>query len=293
MNIGVLAALASAFLWAATTVMMRSQSTRVDPISLNAWRSVTSALFFVVTIFALNKVSLLAQVPVPALLALCGSVMFGFVMGDTLFFKAMTLVGVSTALPISMTYPLYVLVIAVTFLGESVTWLTVFGTLLTIAGTVSVAIGAPAQQSRTARDRRLGVALALLSSWCFAASTSVLKVGVQDVDVIAAGVIRLSLTSVILLFARAFFVRAEPFMAYGARSLVILTIASLVGSGLGTISYLTAVQQAGAAISSALATTAPLFATPLSVIFLRERLTWRNVLGMVLCVAGVWLVIPR
>jgi drug/metabolite transporter, DME family len=293
MNIGVLAALASAFLWATTTVMMRSQSSRVDPISLNAWRSVTSAIFFVVTLLVLGRVPQLMQVPGPSLLALCGSVMFGFLLGDTLFFKAMTMVGVSTALPISMTYPLYVLVIAVTFLGETITWLTVFGTLLTIAGTVSVAVGAPSEQSRSPRDRNIGILLALCSSWCFAASTSILKLGVEDVDVIAAGVIRLSLTSLILLFARAFFVRAEPFIAYGARSLSIMSLASLVGSGLGTITYLVAVQQAGAAISSALATTAPLFATPLSVIFLRERLTRRNVLGMVLCMAGVWLVIPR
>jgi DME family drug/metabolite transporter len=293
MNIGVLAALASAFLWATTTVMMRSQSSRVDPISLNAWRSVTSAIFFVTTLFVLGRVPQLMQVPGPSFLALCGSVMFGFLLGDTLFFKAMTMVGVSTALPISMTYPLYVLVIAVTFLGETITWLTVFGTLLTIAGTVSVAIGAPSEQSRSPRDRNIGILLALCSSWCFAASTSILKLGVEDVDVIAAGVIRLSLTSLILLFARAFFVRAEPFIAYGACSLTIMSLASLVGSGLGTITYLVAVQQAGAAISSALATTAPLFATPLSVIFLRERLTRRNLLGMVLCVAGVWLVIPR
>ena len=92
--------------------MLRSQSSRIDPISLNAWRSVVAALFFIVMLFALDRVPLLVQVPPLAFAALCGSVVFGFVLGDTLFFKSMTLVGVSTALPISMTYPLYVLVIA-------------------------------------------------------------------------------------------------------------------------------------------------------------------------------------
>ncbi|MBI5876150.1 MAG: EamA family transporter [Chloroflexi bacterium] len=35
---------------------------------------------------------------------------------------------------------------------------------------------------------------------------------------------------------------------------------------------------------------APLFATPISVIFLGEKLNRRNVLGMLMCVAGVWAV---
>jgi drug/metabolite transporter (DMT)-like permease len=53
------------------------------------------------------------------------------------------------------------------------------------------------------------------------------------------------------------------------------------------------VQQAGAALTATLSTTTPLFATPISVVFLGEKLTQRIVLGMLLCGAGVLIVVPR
>ena len=101
------------------------------------------------------------------------------------------------------------------------------------------------------------------------------------------------LAAVLLLVWRSAMVQAPPFFAYGKKALLVIALAAIIGSGVGTITYLTAVQQAGAALASTLATTAPLFATPLSAIFLRERLTRRNVTGMLLCVAGVWLVVLR
>src|SRR5919197_193331 len=112
MNLGIIAGLISALCWASTTVMLRSQSARIDPLSMNAYRSIVAAAFFVLSVFLLNKIGAFADVTSTSFLALCGSLIFGFVLGDTLFFRAMELVGVSTALPISMTYPLYVLVIA-------------------------------------------------------------------------------------------------------------------------------------------------------------------------------------
>lgn len=293
MSFGELAALASALSWACTTVMLRSVSARMDPLSLNTLRSVTAALFFVVVVVVGNRVGDFAQVSTFAFLALCGSLLFGYVVGDTLFFRSMQLVGVSTALPLSMTYPLYVLVIAWALLGETITILTVIGTVIVIAGTVTIAGGAQAVEQGKPRDRRLGVILAVASSLCFAASTSILKVGVQDVDVVIAGTIRLSLTAVLLLVWRSSMVQAPPFRAYGKKALLVIAVAAIIGSGIGTVTYLTAVQQAGAALASTLATTAPLFATPLSAIFLKERLTRRNLAGMLLCVTGVWLVVLR
>lgn len=260
---------------------------------MNAWRCIVSAIFLLLVLFAQGKVGALGTVPAAAFVALCASLVFSFVLGDTLFFQSMSLVGVPTALPLSMTYPLYVLVIAFFLLGERITFWTIGGTALVIAGTFSVASAAQALPHRTARDRTLGVMLGLASAWCFAISTSILKIGVQEIDVGVAGAIRLGLTAILLLLWRASVMRVEPFRAYGARMLLILTVAGLLGTGIGTMLYLTAVQQAGAALAATLATTAPLFATPLSALLLHERLTWHNVLGMVLCVVGVWLVIPR
>ncbi len=193
-------------------------------------------------------------------------------------------------MPIAMSYPLYVLVIAWAFLGEHITLFTVLGTLLVVGGTIAVAFSAPRAQTSTRQSRRLGIVLAIGAALGWATSTVFLRIGVESVDVFAAGVVRLSLTSIILLVWRAAMLEVAPFRSYGARALVVLTLAALFGTGLGSIFYLTAVQQAGAALAATMATTAPLFATPISAIFLGERLNRRNVLGMLMCVAGVGVV---
>lgn len=291
--LGELAALSSALCWAFGTVMLRSQAARIDSISLNTLRTVVGAFFLICIAAAANKFDAFSRISPISFLALLGSLLLSFAIGDTLFCRSMELIGVSRAFPISVTNPLYVLVIAWLFLGEHITALTVLGTLLAVMGTILVASSRSLTRTTSDGERRLGVALAVTSALCFAMSTSILKIGVQDVDVVAAGVIRLWLSAVLMLLWRSFLMNARPFRAYGLRALCIIAIASVVGTGIGSLSYMTGVQQAGAAVTASIATTSPLFATPISVLFLGERLTPRNVLGMVLCLVGVWLVIPR
>ena len=63
MNIGEWAALGSALCWAVSTLMIRSQSSRIDAISMNAWRCIVSAIFFLVVLFAEWNVGALGAVP--------------------------------------------------------------------------------------------------------------------------------------------------------------------------------------------------------------------------------------
>jgi DME family drug/metabolite transporter len=292
-NLGVSAALLSAFSWAVTTVLMRSQSTRIDAISLNATRSAISAMFFISAIVVTDRWEAFQQVTLVNFLALFGSLFFGFVLGDTLFFRSTNLIGVSIAFPISMTYPLYVLVIAWLFLGETITLWTVLGTVVVIAGTIVTALATRSSHATPVKDRRKGLLFAIATALCFALSTSVLKIGVQAADVLVVSFIRLSLATAVLFAARGLLRNPLPLRAYGRRAWAVIWLASLIGSGLGTVTYVVAVQQIGAAIAATLATTAPLFAAPISVIFLKERLTAQTIVGMVLCLVGVWLVTVR
>ncbi|MBI5876146.1 MAG: DMT family transporter [Chloroflexi bacterium] len=289
-TLGIVAGLLSAFTWAATTVMIRSQSSRIDAISINAFRSLVAGLFFVVATLVLGKLPAFAELTPLLLAALGASLVVGFIIGDTLFFRAITEVGVSVAMPIAMSYPLYVLIVAWLFLKEHITIATVLGTLLVVGGTIVVALSAPPAPAGAHKSRRLGIILAIGAAFGWAFSTVFLRIGVQSLDVFVAGTVRLSLTSLILLIWRAVWMDVRPFRSYGSRSLIVLTVAALLGTGLGSVFYLTAVQQAGAALAATLSTAAPLFATPISVIFLGEKLNRRNVLGMLMCVAGVWAV---
>lgn len=86
-------------------------------------------------------------------------------------------------------------------------------------------------------------------------------------------------------------------MEFGAIRLVdrgmlrCLLLAGLLGWGISGSLYVTAVQLAGPSKTAIVGCTAPLFAVPLSMIFLKERPSRYVALGTALSVLGVVLVI--
>ncbi len=75
------------------------------------------------------------------------------------------------------------------------------------------------------------------------------------------------------------------------RATKLVIIAGFFGMALGSLLYVTAVSYLGAAIMSVVASTAPLFAVPVSVFYLKEKLTRLAVVGIALTLLGVFMVI--
>ena len=75
------------------------------------------------------------------------------------------------------------------------------------------------------------------------------------------------------------------------RDVVTVCLASLGGICLGNLLYVYALIEAGAARTAILTATAPLFAIPFAIVFLREPLTRRVVLGTTLSVSGIIVVV--
>jgi DME family drug/metabolite transporter len=206
----------------------------------------------------------------------------------------MKLIGLSRALPISTTYPFFTLMLALLFLDEELGWALFAGALLIAAGAYLLAFPRGAVQTVHGKGEQgldlAGVGLAFVAAICWGGSTVLLRVGLEGMDVLVANVIRLTVLSVVLfamLLGRDKTVRTRE---GGWRSLGIVFLAGIIGTGLGTYVFLASVQEAGAAKTSVLTAITPLFGVPLSLI-LRERLSGRTVLGTVLTVVGVGLTI--
>lgn len=70
----------------------------------------------------------------------------------------------------------------------------------------------------------------------------------------------------------------------------ILVTGAIIGSVVGSVFYLTAVQTAGASKAAVLASTAPLFSVPMSLLT-GERLNWKLLAGMAAAISGVVIVL--
>jgi DME family drug/metabolite transporter len=288
---GELAALATALLWAASSTLAGSQTGRIPATVVGA----VQFLFATIALWVLTGVLLAAGAvegtTLARGLALALTALIGPGIGDLLYFASIRLIGVARAFPISMAgSTLFTIALAAAVAGEVITGAVLAGALLVIAGIYLIAVRPAVADSPAQRLSRRGIAIVLTAGALWAISTVMLRVVTEGVSAPVASSIRMPAAAVFAFaLARATGKAAWPFH-YGRRSVLILAAAGLMGAGAGSILYVLAVQEAGAARTAVLSATSPLFVLPLAALLLHERITARVGLGTVLTVAGIWLV---
>ncbi len=95
-------------------------------------------------------------------------------------------------------------------------------------------------------------------------------------------------------FGTVFFVYARPSSALrrrriDRRTVAIIALSSILSGGIGSVPFVSAIQDIGVGPAAVLFATSPLFAMPLAVLVLRERVTIWAVAGTGLAIAGIGL----
>jgi uncharacterized membrane protein len=290
---GEVVALLSALLWAGASVLLAMGARRVHVVPLNLVRCVVSTTFFWTLLPFYGGLDALSDIPPSAWPWLVVSVLGLLVVGDTLYFRSMDLAGVSWALPVASINPLWAVLLAALFVGEPLTGSLLLGALFVVAGIILV--------SRTAGDlgdgvpqdpraRRRGLLLALLVSVLWAVGQVALKPATAGMHSVVANSVRQPLGLLMLLALSLVRGRWRELQRLDRRSWALILVASLVGTGIGTLLFIMAIQMAGAGRTAILTSTAPLMAIPFSVLWLRERPTRWTLVGTILTTVGIALV---
>jgi len=288
---GEAAAIGCAVCWALSSTILRRATEDMPSILLNALRSLIATVLYLVLIVVSGQLAAYAGLTLHDLLFIGINLAFGIVIGDTAYYSAMRLIGVSRALTISSTYPLLAALLAGVVLDERFTYRTWLGFLLCIVGVIMVAragvrSGDPAPASRA----RKGALLALASALMWAMGTVALRIGSLGLEATIVNSVRLGGVAIV---AGSWSVARGEFRHFGKlgrRQLLPVVMAALIGSFVGATLYLTAVQKAGASKAAVLASTAPLFSVPMTRLA-GEPVNGRLVAAMIVAVAGVMLVV--
>lgn len=293
---GAAAALASSALWAFTSVLLASQSGRLRPLMMSAVRSLTASLMLVGLLIATAGLVQLKEMTFITGFSMMGSGIVGQAVGDTLYINALGHLGVSRTFPITNSaYPFITFLLAVVLLGEPVTWTLPIGGALIVAGITWIVL--EQRRADAAGDVNVelvrGVVFALAAAAAWAAATIWLRGQQGDLDALGAASLRIPAASaavwITIAMTRG---RAEqPLRQLTRRSLAIVAAAGVLGTGLGSILFIYSVAEIGAAKTAFLTTSAPVFALPMGVAFLSEKLTPRTLLGTAVTIAGIWLVL--
>ncbi|HEX2922750.1 MAG TPA: DMT family transporter [Chloroflexota bacterium] len=290
--IGEISGLACAAGWAVISTTMKAVSNGVSPVMVNAVRCAFSTLVLAAIVVATGQIGTLSTLPLSAVAAIVASGVLGQAIGDALFISSMKLIGASRALPISGINPILTMVLAMLALSEQVSLLSAVGTFLVVGGVYFLAFpyGTPKQASRGAGSGdRVGVLMTLAATVAWATSTVVLKAGIQDVNLLVANLVRISGATLFLFSIELFHSRGRVAIGLTPRSIRVLALAGGL-NGITGILYLVSLTYTGAAKAAVLSATSPVFALPISVFFLKERINRRILIGTGLCIVGIWMV---
>ena len=278
-------------LYGLSVVVYRSQAHEVRPVAVSAIKMWVALPFIGLLVLVFAGVDTIL-IPLAGVAVLGLSVILGAVVGDTIYLASQERIGVSYAFPIAMSFPLITYFITIVILGETPVVARLAGAFIAVSGVIALSHQQNKSEdgSHSTPHDMLGIGLAVMTALLYAIGTVLLQVGIEGVDPIGGSFIRVVVGSFAFLPMVAV-ARYNGMKMPSRRATKYVIVAGFFGMAIGSVLYVIAVATVGAAVMSVLSSTAPLFAVPVSVVFLKERLTPLAVAGIFLTIAGVFLVI--
>ncbi len=291
---GVIYALTTALVWGGSITLLRFLSTRIDSLSLNVLRLSVAGSCLISFVSLSGRGAELLLTPLLPLVLVLASGIIEQSMGDTTYIRSLSYLEASRGHPIAaFTFRILTFLVAGLFLGEPFTWLTIAGMSFVLLGVYLVITGrTPWVKSTSQQVNMKGVLLALAAAVLWTVAATILKVGVRDMDpFVAAGVRVPSAAMALLLFTVSQRNKGSlQFQKYGARTIALAAVGGVLSYGIGAVLYVFAIQAIGVGKAVIISGLSPLFTVLFSVLFLKERLTWYILGGILLGFSGVVLV---
>jgi drug/metabolite transporter (DMT)-like permease len=221
----------------------------------------------------------------------------GLVIGDTLYMYGLRSVGVSRAVPLAATYPLFTLLWATFLLHQPITVAAVVGASVILLGIWLISREKGGKTFRVKeRIALIGLVASLLTAVIWSVSLSLMDVVVlmPGLGTVAANyaviTVRIMSTALILLMLAPIIDGNHGFLKVSRKTILLLCIGGLVANAVGWLlmnySFLNIAESQAVPISS----TTPLFSVLAGYAMFHEKMTLNNTIGAAIIVLGVVLV---
>ena len=282
---GAACALASAFSWALTSLLVRRLGRVCSMVTINAVRtSASGALLLALTLASPARAELTATSGFNFFLIAAATVLAAGI-GDSIFFECARVLGLGRAMTLAMTYPLMAAAFAAVFLGEPITLRSAAGAVTTLAGLVLI-VSARGGDGGTHERHRLMVGLSFVVALTWAASAIMTKPALRELSPLAAQGIRMPIVAAFLWLTP--WSRAGLPALVGAGRTVVTTLVVLSAlTVVSSMTWIAGLKYSDVVVATVLSSTSPMFALGLGALFLGERLRLAAVLGALLTIVGI------
>jgi len=300
--LGELAALATAALWAFSSIAFTMGGQRVGSVIVNRMRLLMAVLLLGTAHWLLLGRPFPSDAGLQRFLWLGASGLVGLVIGDSMLFQCYVLVGARIGVLVLSLSPVAGALLAWLFLGEVLTLPEVGAMALALAGVAWVVLERGKGGVTRAPDGKAyeggygrGILFGVGAAVCQATGLVLAKPGLADGFPALSGTIIRMVTAMIAmwLIAAATGTAGRTIRRVRADHKAALAIlaGAFIGPFMGVWLSLIAVQSARVGIASTLMAMTPVVSLPLVPIFFKERVSPRAVLGTLIAIAGIALMI--
>ena len=287
--LGEISAIITAFLWSGTSFAFTNAANRIGSLQLNVNRIIlaTIFLFFIIIIANINYDLSAEQI---YYLALSGFV--GLVLGDSFLFKSFQLIGARLGMLIMALVPAFSSVLALVFLNENLSLISITGMTITLSGISIVILERSKSSESFYKTNKLGILYGVLGALGQASGLVLAKFAFEagSINGFVATFVRL-LAAVVIIFPLALLFRRykNPIKVYtkDTKALWATLVGTVLGPVLGITGSLIAIANAQIGIASTLMSTMPIIMLPIVRYYYKEKLGWRAIVGALIAVAGV------
>lgn len=295
-HFGEFAALMTALFWTVTSMSFEAAGKKIGSLSVNLIRLFMALVIYSVYLHFTRGMAFSIDASLHAWIWLSLSGIIGFAVGDLLLFQAFVVVGARISMLIMSLVPPLTALIGWMILGETLSLQSIGGMAMTISGIVLVVMKRQSPQLNSAKKNKLkfsyplaGILLAFGGAVGQSVGLVLSKYGMKDYDAFAASQIRVfaGFISFIVLF----FVMNRWNKVWQAvrnkKGMLFTGIGSVFGPFLGVSFSLLAVQNTSTGIAATIMSIVPVLIIPAAVLFFKEKVNLKEVLGALLAVGGV------
>ena len=298
MGIGESAGLIAAACWASASLLY--SGTKLTAWEMNCGKNVFASIVLLaqLLVVALVTSKTVFNADLLAWWWLGWSGVIGIVIGDTLYFRSLQILGPRKALIVSTTAPVFAAILGYTVLGEALSVVIIVGMTLTLSGVAYVVADRKSANESPGLfpgSTAQGILAGIGGAICQALGGVCSRIGMRDCDGVEGAFIRLSVSAacvVVVLICQQQFKNVAGKLV--DRSLLKRFLpAVLLGTWLGIWLSQVAYKFTTVSVATTLLATTPLFAVPLVRIFFGFRITTGAIMGTIVAVIGVFLIVSQ
>ena len=287
MGIGEACSIGAALSWAGGVIVYKRLGETLPPLQLNLIKNVLVLGMIVPTVLLVHGAEL-PRLPGSAIALGLVSGAIGIALADTLYFRALNMLGAGRMGIVGNFYSPFVIVLSFVFLGERLNALQLLGFALVSAGVLIVSTH-DAQRRLSPAELRKGALLGVMAVLLMAAAIVMIKRVLEGQPLLWIVLLRLvgGVAGMLVLFAW----RRESLPLIGASKAPLrwplLLLAAFLGQYVSMVLWMAGYKYTAASVAAVLNETASVFIVLLAALFLHEGLDRRRIIGVTCTLSGV------